>query len=210
MLFAVIGDIRGNQSAFEAVLDHIEEAGIHVLMHTGNAIVGGDGGDAVVDRLRARGVHCVQGLEDRLVVRFSKKRDALAGRVSPDVHEAMARAHAGTSSENLEFLRGLRKKQRLEMDGIAIALGHGLAGARTVTIGPGMPVARLRRLREEALADVVVLGGASEPFATTVDGALIVCPGPMEAGPGRARYALVCAEDPPWSATFPEVAYAAD
>ncbi len=210
MLFAVIGDIRGNLRAFEAVLDQIDESGIHVIMHTGNAVVGGDGGDAVVDRLRTGDIYCVQGREDRLVARFSKKRTSLRARMEPEAFAAMDRAHAHTHSANLEFLRNLRKSQRIEMDQLVIYLSHGTGNSQSDAVGPETPVARLRRFREEALADIIVCGGGAVPFATTVDGAFFVCPGPVEAGPGRARYALVNGEEAPWSASFPEVVYDTD
>ena len=49
-------------------------------------------------------------------------------------------------------------------------------------------------------------GGAPLPFSRMVDGALFVGPGRVDAGPGRAGYALVSTEEEPWRADFLEAA----
>jgi len=205
MIFSVIGDIRGDLKALHAVLDHVENAGIQVILHAGNAVVGGPDGDAVIDRLRRAGVHCVLGAEDKLAVRFSRKREALRKRLEPELFTALEAAHARLGSGNLEFLAHLHASRHVEIDNMSIYV---CADADSRRSGPDLPPARLRRLREQALADVILCGGAAEPFTTTVDGTLIVFPGPLHAGPGLARYALVDTDGPSMAATFPEVSFA--
>lgn len=200
MIFAVIGDIRGNLRALEAALAHIGEAGIQVILHTGNAVVGGSA-EGVVPCLRAADVVCVQGAEDRLVVRFGRKREQLRGRVAPALYAALEQAHSHTRSEDLEFLRCLYPTRTIEYDGITISLSHGTPASQSETVSEETPVHRLRRLREAYLADVIICGGAQEPFSQHVEGTLFVVPGFLAAAPGVARYCLVNTEVDPWKMT---------
>jgi hypothetical protein len=70
MIFAAIGSINGNKNALESALDAIAETGIQTILHTGDAIMGGDGGNEVIALLEKYGVICVQGNKDRMVVRY--------------------------------------------------------------------------------------------------------------------------------------------
>ena len=207
MLFAVIGNIDGNDRALNAALDAIEEEGIHTILHTGNAAAGAPGGNEVLALLERSGVICVQGNTDRLTVRYSRKQDTLDRKMDGDLLHAVRHAHESLTSQNLETLRDWRKSRTITLEGIAVYVCHGAPGSPREILAPDTPLMKMQRLREIARADIIVCGGAERPFSRLVDGALFVAPGPIEDGSGSvARYTLVNTEERPWVAVEQSIA----
>ena len=202
MQLAVLGDINGNICALEAVLHAIEEAGILTIFHTGNSVVGHPEGAAVLERLQAAQVVCVQGDQDRQLVRFGKKppRDAA-------LHAAMQHAYETLHSTALEYLRTLPKKRSLEMEEISIAVTHGSLTSQAEILSAETSSMRLQRQREITPADLILCGGSPTPFYRQIANTFFVGPGWVDEAPGRARYAVVDTEEEMWSVDFPHVSY---
>ena len=200
MIFAAIGSINGDDRALAAALHAIVEEGIHTILHTGNAVAGAPGGDAVMALLESHGVICAQGNTDRLVVRYSRKQDALEKKLDGALLAAVRDAHVSLSSQNLEKLRDWRKSHTVPLEQLQGFLCHGSPGNPREILAPDTPVAKLQRQREIARCDIIVCGGADESFSRFVDGALFVAPGPLAAEDG-ARYTLINTEEEPWITT---------
>ncbi len=204
-----MGDIHGNLPALEAVLSEIDEAGIQTIVNTGDCVVGGSRPNEVIDLLRARNIVTVQGLMDRYVAGFLRKRQTLHRKVPADF-EAIAWTHERLRSDNLEFLSELPKMNSITVEGIAIAVCHGAPSSTYGALRETDALNRFRRERERAGAQIVVCGRTHEPFARWVDDTLFVNPGAVgvssEARP-CACYALINTEEAPWHVAFRPVKY---
>jgi putative phosphoesterase len=205
MIFAAIGSINGNKNALESALDAIAETGIQTILHTGDAIMGGDGGNEVIALLEKYGVNCVQGNKDRMVVRYSRKQETLDRTVDEALLPALREAHEYLSSQNLERLRDWRKTRQFIVEGLTGIVCHGSPGNPREVITADTPVAKLKRQREITRSDIIVSGGTEDFFTRHVDGALFVAPGSLTAVEGFASYALISTEVTPWNATLERV-----
>ena len=200
MIFAAIGRIGGDDRALTRALDAIAEEGLHLILHTGDAVAGGGGANQVMDLLQERGVHCVQGNTDRLVVRYARKQDTIERKLEPEQMARVREANEALTSPNLERLRDWRKNQTLSFEGLTMFLCHGSPGNPREQIDQETPIAKLRRQRELAHTDIVVCGGAEAGFSCLVDGTLFVVPGPLVGEDGTLRYTVVNTEEAPWQA----------
>lgn len=206
MIFAAIGNIDGHNRALEAAIDAIVEAGIQTILHTGNAAAGAAGGNEVLALLDARGVICVQGNTDRLVVRFSRKQETMEQKVDGALLPALRFAHEHLTSQNLERLRDWRKSQTVALEEWKGFLCHGSPGNPREILTADTPLSKMQRQREIARCDIIVCGGSPEPFSRFVDGAFFVSPGALVAEDGSVRYTLINTEVKPWTATTQTVA----
>jgi predicted phosphodiesterase len=205
MIFAAIGHINGGQHALLAVLDAIADEGMFTILHTGNAVTGPGDPNEIITLLADRGVVCVQGTLDRLVVRYSRKRETMDSRLDEATRDAVRDAHERLSSQNLERLRDWRKSLTFPLEELAGFLCHGSPGNPRELITPDTPLFKLQRQRETAHADIVVCGGSETPFDRMVDGTLFVHPGGLMAEDGIARYTLINTETNPWTVSTPLV-----
>lgn len=205
MIFAALGSINGNKNTLEHALNAIAEQGIQMILHTGDAVVGGAEGNEVIALLEKFNVICVQGNLDRMVVRYSRKQETLDRKVDEALLATLRGAHERLSSQNLERLRDWRKTRTFDVEGLAGIVCHGSPGNPREVITADTPVAKLKRQREMSRADIIISGGTDDFFTRHVDGALFVAPGSLVATPGFASYALISTEDSPWDATLEQV-----
>tara|TARA_R110001592_G_scaffold325746_2_gene605997 strand:+ start:1113 stop:1739 length:627 start_codon:yes stop_codon:yes gene_type:complete len=205
MIFAAIGNIDGNETALKCTLSAIEEMGIHTILHTGNAVVGLQGANEIMTLLEQFNVTCVQGSMDRLAVRYSRKQETLDRKLDESTRDALRWTHENMSSQNLEVIRDWRKTKQLELEGLQIFLCHGSPSNPRELLTADTPRSKLQRQREHSRADIIVCGGADEPFSMEVDGALFVSPGGLMAASGNAQFALINTEEKPWTVTMEPV-----
>lgn len=206
MILAVIGDVRSNFLAFEAVLDAVEAEGIHIIVQTGNLALGGDGGNSVIELLQERSVIPIQGTEDRQTVMYRKKAASFRKRLPESLCDAMAAAQEYLSSRNLEYLGELQRVKKLEMDGLSIVCTHGAPSTPSVILDGDTELSRFEREREVASPDLVICGGADTFFARQAGDTLFAGPGRLVNAAGEAGYMLVSTEERPWSAKWVVVA----
>lgn len=205
MLIAVIGGARGNISALDAALSRIAELGIHTVLSTGNLAAGGDDGNTVIERLRERGVTCVQGETDRLVVRALRKADSLRKRLDDEVFEAVMRAHESLTNANIEFLRALPQRRDLTFEGKALCLCHGSVSSQSSTLTVDDAVDRFRRQREAANAQVIVCGSDNDAFVKIVDDTLFANPGALKSSDGAVSFVVVNTDEEPCGALIERI-----
>ncbi|MBX3179873.1 MAG: metallophosphoesterase family protein [Candidatus Hydrogenedentes bacterium] len=200
MILAAIGNINGRDRALAAALEAIAGEGIHTIVHTGNAIVGGPGGNEVVSLLEQYNVVCVQGNNDRLAVRYSRKQESLERKLDPALVDAIREANDRLSSQNLEKVRDWRKSRAFTLEDLAVFACHGSPGNPREILTPDTPLVKWRRQREMARADIILCGGAESLFSLEVDGSLFVCPGALEGASGGVSYTCINTEGTPWEA----------
>jgi len=210
MLLAALGDIHGNLPAFDAVLGAIDDMGIQTIVNTGDCVAGHSWPNEVIDRLRSRAIHSVQGEMDRLAVRFVRKHDTLKKRCPAKEFEDLRWTYEHTRSDNLEFLRALPAQRTLKVEGETIYLCHGIGPRQLDALHESDDACRFRRLREIACADMIIAGRTHASFARWVDDTLFVNPGAVGAPVGEgaeACFAAIDTETEPWETRFHSVAY---
>ena len=195
MFFAVIGDIKSNFSGLQQLLSALEEEGIQRVLHTGNVCYGPEYARECLELLQAHSVLCVQGKLDKNIVRLKKRkgddRDMLL----------MQQTHAALGSVAIEYLNALPRKRSIVEENLRILLCHGAINSAGDILTAETSVERFRRERELDTANILVFGGAQDPFTFSIGQTLFVCPGSMTDDSGTLRYTLVDTESDPWSAT---------
>ncbi|MDK1020856.1 MAG: metallophosphoesterase family protein [Candidatus Hydrogenedentes bacterium] len=208
MLFAALGDIRGNTPALRRVLDELSDSGIQTVVNTGDSTVGRPWTKEVIEALEAAHITSVQGGRDRLLVRFARKGDSLRDRLPEADFEALERAYAQCSSRDIEYLAALPSRARFAVDGVSVELCHGGLTSLADRLRPADDPALFRRQRELTDARIIVCGHGEEAFVRLVEDTLFVHPGSVGmATDGRAHYALISTETDPWSAELHSVEF---
>jgi putative phosphoesterase len=109
---AIVSDIHGNLTAFEAVLADLRQTSPDLILHGGDLAQGGPRPAEVVDRIRELGWPGVVGNTDELLFRpeslseFAARAPKLAPLVAA-IEEMGATAKQALGSERLEWLRRL-------------------------------------------------------------------------------------------------------
>ena len=208
MILAAVGDIHGNLPALEAVLEAIDEAGIHTIVNTGDCVVGFPWPNEAVDLLRRREILTVQGERDRFAVRFLRKQQTLRKKWSDAEFRALQWTHETARTDTLEYLRSLPRRGYLHLEGLDITVCHGTLASQSEGLHPNDPESRFRRQWEEARSHLVILGRTHIPFQRWLENTLFVNPGSVGMNEdGAARYALINTETTPWSVEFREARY---
>jgi predicted phosphodiesterase len=205
MLIAVFGGAQGDARALDAALSRVDSLGIHTVLCTGNLAAGGDGGNDVIDRLRERGVTCVQGEMDRLVVRALRKAQSMRKRLDGGVFDAVMRAHESLTNTNIEFLRALPQRRDLTFEGKVLCLCHGTVSSQTNSLTAEDSIDRFRRQREAANAEIVVCGSDDKAFVKVLDDTLFANAGALKAGAGAISFVIVNTDDEPCSAMIERI-----
>ena len=112
MRVAVISDIHGNLTAFEAVLADIRQCSPDLVLHGGDLADGGSSPIEIVDRIRGLGWQGVMGNTDEMLVQPGSLEDfASQSSAPPDLWEAVRQIAVATRNvlgeERLAWLREL-------------------------------------------------------------------------------------------------------
>jgi len=116
MRIAIVSDIHGNRTAFEAVLADLRQTSPDLILHGGDLAHGGASPAEIVDRIRDLGWQGVVGNTDEMLFRPESLREFASQ--SPklqalfDAIEEMAAAdREALGEERIEWLRGLPRMQ---------------------------------------------------------------------------------------------------
>ena len=125
MRVAIVSDIHGNLTAFEAVLADIQQASPDLVVHAGDLADSGSSPTGIIDRIRALGWQGVMGNTDEMLVQpDSLERFAAQSLAPPALWAAIRDIASATRSalgdERLAWLRELPRLKTLE----AFALVH--------------------------------------------------------------------------------------
>jgi putative phosphoesterase len=119
MRFAVVSDIHGNLTAFEAVLADIRQASPDLVLHGGDLADSGSSPIEIVDQIRALGWQGVMGNTDEMLIQPDSLEDFASKSSAPPVlWEAVRQIASATRSilgdERLAWLRELPRVKTLE------------------------------------------------------------------------------------------------
>ena len=195
MRIAVVSDIHGNLTAFEAVLADLRQTSPDLILHGGDLAEAGAHPAEIVDRIRDLGWPGVMGNADEVLFRPESLREfaSQSTEVQPllgAIEEMAVATREALGEDRLAWLRGLPLRQTYE----PMALVH--AGPDTAWRAPG-PDASDAEL-EAAFAPlgqaIAIYAHIHYPFVRTVSGMMVANTGSVSLPydrDRRARYLLL-------------------
>ena len=120
---AVISDIHGNRTAFEAILRDLKQTSPDLVMHGGDLADSGSSPAEIVDQIRGLGWHGVLGNTDEVHTRPESLDEFAASSKAPAslwraVREVAEWTHERLGKQRIDWLRSLPRL--LRRDGIAL------------------------------------------------------------------------------------------
>jgi putative phosphoesterase len=167
----LISDIHADLERLIVALDFLRGRGVDHIICAGDLLEKGRQGDAVVARIRAERIPCVQGNHDHNAQGTLQWLSDLVG------EELLRERGSWLEAETLAFAQELPQHLRFEWDGVRVYLTHGAPWDIEVYVWPNSPMAVFERVIAEASADIVILGHTHKPTQITLGGTLIVNPG---------------------------------
>jgi predicted phosphodiesterase len=195
MRIAIVSDIHGNRTAFEAVLADLKQTAPDLVLHGGDLAASGSSPDEIVDRIRALGWAGVLGNTDEMLFdpdslqNFAQQSPALQPLVG--VIEEMAAATRETLGD--DRLAWLRTLPRIHTEG-PIALVH--ASPETAWRAPAADAseAELKSIYTPLDHAVVIYAHIHHPYIRSVSGGVVANTGSVSLsydGDPRASYLLL-------------------
>jgi putative phosphoesterase len=119
MRIAVVSDIHGNLTAFEAVMADIQQASPDLVLHGGDLADGGSSPIEIVDRIRSLGWQGVMGNTDEMLVQPDLLEDFANQSSAPPalwaaVRDIASATRSALGDERLAWLRDLPRVKTLE------------------------------------------------------------------------------------------------
>jgi predicted phosphodiesterase len=195
MRIAVISDIHGNRTAFEAVLADLERISPDVIFHGGDLADAGSSPIEIVDRIRDLGWKGVAGNTDQMLA-MPETLEKFAIR-SPElehlwivVREMAAATRELLGEERLAWLRGLPLVQIHD----PLAIVHASPESSWVAPSRGVSDQEIHSLYAPLGQPVVTYGHIHQPYVRTMAGLTVANSGSVGLpydGDRRASYLLI-------------------
>jgi|ERR1022692_233944 putative phosphoesterase len=195
MRIAIVSDIHGNRTAFEAVLADLQHMAPDLVLHGGDLADAGSSPAEIVDRVRALGWQGVAGNTDEMLwspeslTRFADQTPSMQPLLST-IQEMSAWTREELGEERLAWLRAL---PRMQTHG-AVALVH--ASPESVWRAPAAEAsdAELEAVYGPLDHDIAIYAHIHRPFIRTVSSAIVANTGSVSLpydGDPRAAYLLL-------------------
>jgi putative phosphoesterase len=193
---AIVSDIHGNLTAFEAVLADLSRMAPDVILHGGDLADGGSSPAEIVDRIRELGWPGVAGNTDELL--FAPEMLTQFAAQSPVAYQpmfAVIEEMAAVTRERLgaERLAWLRHLPQMEISA-GVALVHGRPGDAWRAPGPGSSDEELESTYELLREPIAVYGHIHRPYVRRTTKMTIANTGSVglpHDGDTRAAYLLL-------------------
>jgi putative phosphoesterase len=200
MRVAVVSDIHGNRTAFEAVLADLAQTSPDLILHGGDLGDNGSSPAEVVDRIRDLGWQGVVGNTDEMLfdpeslTRFASGLPHLKS-LFDAIEEMAASAREIMGEERLAWLRGLPRAQIHEH----FALVHAIPGNAWRAPMDSAADGDLESAYGPLGRPVVVYGHIHRPYIRKISGVLVANSGSVglsHDGDRRASYLLLDDDQP--------------
>jgi putative phosphoesterase len=170
MRIAILADIHGNLTAFEAVLSDLREMSPDLILHGGDLADLGSGPTEIVDYIRDLKWPGVMGNTDQMLVLpdtlESFARDSTAPRALWDaVREIAAAARSNLGTERLEWVAHLPHS----CIGPGLAIVHATPESAWRTLPENVPDAELELTYQSLVEPIVVFGHTHRPTVRVLD-----------------------------------------
>ena len=175
MRIAVVSDIHGNRTAFEAVLADLRETSPDLVLHGGDLADAGAAPAEIVDRVRDLGWQGVLGNTDEMLTSpvsledFAKRSPRLQPLFAV-VAEMAEATRERLGEERIAWLRALPRRQAHG----PMALVHASPESAWVAPGPEASDADLLAAYQSLERPIAVYGHIHRPFVRTAGGMAVV------------------------------------
>jgi len=192
---AIVSDIHGNLTAFEAVLADLRAASPDLIFHGGDLAQGGSSPTAIVDRIRDLGWPGVLGNTDELLFRpeslteFAKQSPNLQSLFAA-VEEMAAATREALGEERLAWLQALPRKQIRD----PLALVHASPDSPWRAPAPEASDAELESVYAPLGQPIAIYAHIHRSFIRNVEGMIVANTGSVSLsydGDRRAAYLLL-------------------
>ena len=173
MRIAVVSDIHGNLTAFDAVLADIQQASPDLVLHGGDLADAGSSPAEIIDRIRDLGWQGVMGNTDEMLVQPNALEDFASESSAPPALWAAIRQIATATREALgeERLAWLRELPSMKIQD-AFALVHATPNSCWRAPASESTDAELNALYGSLGKPIVAFGHTHRPCIRSVDGNL--------------------------------------
>ena len=194
MRIAVVSDIHGNRTAFEAVLADLRQTSPDVILHGGDLADAGSSPTEIVDRIRNLGWLGVLGNTDEMLVRpaslteFASQTPQMQP-LLPVIEEMAGATREALGPERLAWLRAL---PRVQLQG-PLALVHASPDSPWRSPLPEASDAELEAVYRPLGRSIAVYGHVHRSYIRNVAGMIVVNSGSVSLsydGDRRASYFL--------------------
>jgi putative phosphoesterase len=188
---AIVSDIHGNLTAFDAVLADLRETAPDLIFHGGDLVSGGAHSPEIVDRIRDLGWQGVLGNTDEMMFRPESVAEFLKHEsIAAVVQEMAAVEREWLGEERIAWLRGLPLKQVHD----SMALVHACPESCWRSPMPEATDLELETAYAPLGKPVAVYGHVHRGFVRTVSSMTVVNTGSVSMphdGDRRASYLLL-------------------
>ncbi len=200
MRIAIVSDIHGNRTAFEAVLADLQRTSPDLILHGGDLADGGASPVEIVDRIRDLGWQGVVGNTDEMLFmpdslqEFAKQSPQLEA-VFTAIEEMAVVTREALGEARLNWMRGL---PRVHVQG-PIALVHASPLSPWRAPGPEASDSELESVYGTLGQPVAVYGHLHRPYIRSVSGMRVANTGSVGLpydGDRRAAYLLLDKSEP--------------
>lgn len=200
MRIAVVSDIHGNLTAFEAVLQDLRQTSPDLIFHGGDLADGGSSPVEIVDRIRDLGWDGVMGNTDEMLTspesltEFANQSPHLQSLFAV-IAEMAAVTRAAIGEERLAWLSSLPPLQSHS----PMALVHASPDSAWRAAAPDATDAELESVYAPLGKPVAVHGHVHRPYVRTVSGMIVANTGSVGLsydGDPRASYLLLDESNP--------------
>jgi putative phosphoesterase len=173
MRVAVLSDIHGNLTAFDAVLADIQQASPDLVLHGGDLADAGSSPTEIIDRIRSLCWQGVMGNTDEMLVQPASLEDFAGQSSAPPALWAAIRQIATATREALggERLAWLRQLPRINIQE-TFALVHASPNSCWQAPAPDATDEELNTVYHSLNKPIVVFGHTHRPSIRSVDGHL--------------------------------------
>ncbi len=195
MRIAIVSDIHGNRTAFEAVLADLRQTSPDLILHGGDLADGGSSPAEIVDRIRDLGWQGVAGNTDEMLwnpetlEEFARSLPTLQS-LWGAIREMAAATREALGEERVAWLRGLPRIQKHARFALVHASPESTWRAPAHTASDG----ELESVYSPLGQPVVVYGHIHHPYIRSVKDMLVVNTGSVSLphdGDRRAAYLLL-------------------
>jgi putative phosphoesterase len=173
MRIAVLSDIHGNLTAFEAILTDIKQASPDLVLHGGDLADGGSSPTEIIDRIRSFGWQGVMGNADEMLIQPSSLEDFASESSAPSALWTAVRQIAAATREALgeERLAWLRELPRIKTQD-TFALVHATPNSCWRAPAQDATDGELNTIYSSLDKPIVIFGHTHHPSIRNVNGHL--------------------------------------
>ncbi len=181
----MLSDVHANLPALEVVLEAVDAAGVDRIVHAGDVVGYNPFPNEVIRLLRRRDALSVRGNHDRAAVTGDTRW------FNAHAAAAIAWTRNELTEASMAYLRSLRPREEMTVDGRTVLLVHGSPGDEDAYVFPHQATPTLL---QEAGSDVLVMGHTHVPYVLPTPSGLVLNAGsvgqPRDGDP-RAAWVLL-------------------